>query len=264
MPVVTPKPTRRSNCTIVPPTRLGDDDTPPHNQLEVDVPPQHNLMVPTPVVASDTPSGNDPIVEEASLPVVADAEVHVNLESDSESSSSLSTDSDRNHPSKNYSRMELYNRLTRVKEAYMDIKAQLSRQDQELKAAHKEASVSERKLQRLDATESKLRKLCQDLHQTKVDKKVLCDRLKVACDATKVVESSKKDLKDSLEGKYKLEQQRTKLEHEVEVARLKHASTLARVTSDVLKENQEEKVKRLLEDIQTLKGKAKKYDDIAA
>ena len=150
-------------------------------------------------------------------PVVTnDNDVDVEEESGSELSN-VSTDSDRNHPSKNYSRVELYDRLTRAKEAYMEVKGELSTKDQELKAARREAALAERKLQRLDTTESKLRKACQDLHQTKVDKQVLCDRLKVACDATKVVESSKKDLKDSLEGKYRLEQQRTKLEHEAEV-----------------------------------------------
>ena len=116
----------------------------------------------------------------------------------------------------------------------------------------------------MESLEAKLRKASQDIHQVKVDKKILIDRLKVACDATKEAESSRKELKDSLEGKHKLKEQHQELLHRTEVVKLQHESALACVTSKVVKPNQEDKIKRLEEELQIFKGKAKQYDAIAA
>ena len=114
-------------------------------------------------------------------------------------------------------------------------------------------ALLEQKAERLDMTESKLRRACQDLQQAKVDKKVLVDKVKTVTNTAREVESSKKALKDSLEAKYKLEEQRKQLVHDSAYAKLQHDTTLNRARSEILLSNQDEKIKRLEGEIHNLK-----------
>ena len=140
------------------PTRLGDDSSVCESTARND-PPEHNLM--TGVLAVD----NDPTTAEK-VPVETIIAVDDTADDDeaSESSNSSST-SNRNPPFKNYSRSDLYDKLILAKEAYKELKLAYSAQERELKATRKELGLLERKSERLDMTESKLRRACQDLHQ---------------------------------------------------------------------------------------------------
>ena len=257
MPIVTPNPTRRSTRTIVRPTRLGDDSSVRESTARND-PPEHDLM------ADASAVNNDPTAAEK-VPVETIIAVDDTVDDDeaSESSNSSST-SNRNPPFKNYSRSDLYDKLILAKEAYKELKLAYSAQERELKATRKELGLLERKSERLDMTESKLRRACQDLHQAKVDKKVLADKVKSVTNTAREVESSKKALKDSLKAKYKLEEQQKQLVHDSAYAKLQHDTTLNRARSEILLSNQDEKIKRLEGEIHNLKGKARQYDAIAA
>ena len=136
-------------------------------------PPQHNLLASADNDRQAAVPTNDAEEQPTQVPV----QVQTVLATDEASESSyVSSDSDANHPSKNYSKRDLYDKLTTAKEACKDLKSSYSQQARELKAARRELNLQQRKLERLDQTESRLRKACQDLHQAKVDKKILADK----------------------------------------------------------------------------------------
>ena len=100
----------------------------------------------------------------------------------------------------------------------------------------------------------------QSLHQLKVEKKTLSDQPKAAVSETKSVQASKDDSRVSLAGKYKICEERLKLTHQSDMNKkllgeAKHAITL---------DSKEDKIKSLKTQIESLKGKAKQYDNIAS
>ena len=251
MPVVTP---RKSARTIVPPVRLGDESPPrrksPTNQYP---PPQHDLFTEQSTVENNVAPNPLPTVEEVPVPTT---EAVVN----EDSSVSVSVD---HHPCLNYSRRSLYEKWMTVKDNLSDTKLLVCTQARDLKLQKKEIASYERKVDRLETTERKYLQLSQEVHQVKVDKTVLCDRLRSANQNLKDLEASKKDLKDCIEGKCSIEEQRKSLIHQEQLAKAEHLHAVAKATSDVYAKSQEDKIKNLQEEINLLKTKAKQYDKIA-
>ena len=72
-------------------------------------------------------------------------------------------------------------------------------------------------------------------------------------------EESKKELKDSLVSKFKLDEERLNLKHQSEM----NERLLEKLKNDLLIQSHEDKIKRLEGDIDHLKHKSKQYDNIA-
>ena len=71
---------------------------------------------------------------------------------------------------------------------------------------------------------------------------------------------SKRELKDSLVSRAKLEEERTKFIHSTEVSKL----TLEKSKSELVIQARDDKIKILESEIDSLKSKAKQYDNIAS
>ena len=93
-----------------------------------------------------------------------------------------------------------------------------------------------------------------------MEKKQVADQLKRAIGDIKDVELSKRELKDSLVSKAKLEEERIRFVHSTEVSKL----TLEQQKSGLVIQAREDKIKILESEIDSLKSKAKQYDNIAS
>ena len=74
----------------------------------------------------------------------------------------------------------------------------------------------------------------------------------------------KKELKDSIEIRHKLEQQRASLVHHQELAKVEHEYALIKATGELHKKSKDSYIKRLEAEITTLQTKARQYDNIAS
>ena len=154
----------------------------------------------------------------------------------------------------------MYYRWRNLAECLAETKQDLVNESRELKTCQKEVIFLEQKLQTLDSTERKLSQSCSTVHQLKVEKKQIADQLKRAVGDIKEVEMSKRELKDSLVSRAKLEEERTKFIHSTEVSKL----TLEKSKSELVIQARDDKIKILESEIDSLKSKAKQYDNIAS
>ena len=155
---------------------------------------------------------------------------------------------------------ELYYRWRDVAESLAVAREDLSREQRDLKTCQKEVTYLERKVHTLDATEKKLTQSGSTIHELKVEKKQVADQLKRAIGDIKEVELSKRSLKESMVTKGKLEVERIKLIHATEVSKL----SLEHEKSVLVIQARDDKIKSLQSEIDSLKSKAKQYDNIAS
>ena len=155
---------------------------------------------------------------------------------------------------------ELYLRWRNLAEELSGVKGDLMRESRELKAVQREVTFLERKLSTQQTTEKKLLQVSQSVHQVKMEKKLIADQLKRALADVREVENSKRDLKETLSCKYKLEEEKLTLTYATETGRI----TLEKQKSDLVIQSKEDKIKRLESELSTLKGKARQYDNIAS
>ena len=141
---------------------------------------------------------------------------------------------------------------------------QLSIKSKDLKDALKDSMFYERKAESLDSTERKLFQPLQDLHECKVEKQALTEKLITAILNSNDIEVSRKDLKYSLYLMYKLEKQCSSLVHQSELGKLKHTYKLSQGTNDVETKSKNTHIKHLEAEIASLQKNSKQYDNIAS
>ena len=106
-----------------------------------------------------------------------------------------------------------------MKETHSEAEILVCAQARDLKVQKREMASYERNIHRLETTERKCHLISQEVHQVKVDKKVLADMLRSANQSLKDLEASKKDLKDCIEGKCSIDEHRTKLIHQEQITK---------------------------------------------